>query len=193
MRDIRVMRPMRTTTLARCVLVMLAMSAGTVRRGELRDGNGWPTVDALEFHSFPLQIILASFVKSLVLYHQVRSLAYGVKFCSVQWTVPNDQWSCATHGCMIIGRPSPHYVNIWYVELCLRILKIHLSTKNLPGRGNMEDMNLSQEIHCSMIANLTQPVLQMMIHHWQSLGWDTSSTSRQRKSGWLRIISQLDS
>ena len=30
----------------------------------------------------------------------------------------------------------------------------------------MEDMNLPQEIHWSMIANLTQPVLQMMIHHW---------------------------
>ena len=42
MRAIRVMRFMRTTTLARCVLVMLAMSAGTVRRGELRHGNGWP-------------------------------------------------------------------------------------------------------------------------------------------------------
>jgi len=56
MRAIRTMRSMRTTTLARCVLVMLAMSAGTVRRGELRDGNGWPTVDALEIHSFPLQL-----------------------------------------------------------------------------------------------------------------------------------------
>ena len=124
---------------------------------------------------------------SLVLYNHPRSLVYGVKFCSVQWTVPERTdhvphmaaWSSV--GLLLTtwtSRTSSCAWEFWRYTWVQRICQV--------GTTWNERHELVMGIYWSTIATWLNPYYKwwfIMIHHW--VGYLQHIRS---KRGWLKII-----